>query len=165
MRNPGTAREQDLRTLVGIVTDERADVAAEGLPLSLLSELADLIRCDQIALFGMDSNRQQLPFIQEVPIIPGVEALQEGYWELHRTCEGCNYPERTGDLRSVIKVTDFYSTPQWHGTGMYTDYSRPLEIEHDLMLTLPARTGPALDPRKSVRLLFVRGPGPDFTER
>ena len=29
------------------------------------------------------------------------------------------YPDRTGDLRSVVKIADFYSARQWHSTGMY----------------------------------------------
>jgi DNA-binding NarL/FixJ family response regulator len=33
------------------------------------------------------------------------------------------------------------------------------------MLTLPAGPGPACDPQQTVRLLFVRGPGLDFTKR
>jgi len=165
MRSPVTASERDLRTLVGIVTDERAEVPTEGLPPSLLTELTDLIRCDQLSFFGMDSKRQETSFMQEIPVTPGDEALEKGYWELHWACEGCNYPERTGDLRSIIKITDFYSARQWRSTGMYTDYYRPLGIEHDLMLTLPTGSGPALNPLQSVRLLFVRGPGPDFTDR
>jgi DNA-binding CsgD family transcriptional regulator len=165
MRSPVTASGRDLRALAEIVTDERADVPAEGLPPSLLTELADLIRCDQMSFFGVDNARQEISFIQEIPVIPGGEALETGYWELHEACEGCNYPERSGDLRSIIKITDFYSTRQWRSTGMYTDYYRPLGIAHDLMLTLPAGPGPATDPLQSVRLLFTRGPGPDFTER
>ena len=164
-RSPETASERDLRTLAGVVTDERADVPAEGLPPSLLTELKDLIRCDQVSFFRMDSSRQEFSYMQEIPVIPGDQALNDGYWGLHWACEGCNYPERTGDLRSILKVADFYSARQWRSTGMYTDYYRPLGIENDLMLTLPAGPGPAFDPMRSVRLLFVRGPGPDFTER
>jgi hypothetical protein len=71
MRSPVTACERDLRTLAAIVTDERADVPAEGLPPSLLTELAGLIRCDQVSFFGMDSHRQEFSFMQEVPGHPG----------------------------------------------------------------------------------------------
>jgi DNA-binding CsgD family transcriptional regulator len=165
MTSPVTASEQDLRTLAGIASDDRTDLPPEGLPPSLLTELMDLIRCDQLSFFGMDSNRQETSFMQAIPVTAGDEGLEKGYWELHWACEGCNYPERTGDLRSVIKVADFYSARQWRSTGMYTDYYRPLGIENDLMLTLPGGPGPAFDPLQSVRLLFVRGPGPDFTER
>ena len=38
--------ERDLRTLAGIVSDHRADLPKDGLPLSLLAELMGQIRCD-----------------------------------------------------------------------------------------------------------------------
>jgi hypothetical protein len=89
----------------------------------------------------------------------------DGYWDLHSACAGCNYPERAGDLRSIIKVADFYSARQGRRTGMYTDYYRPAGLENDIMLTLPAGRGPAARAARSVRLIFLRGPGPDFSER
>jgi|SRR5689334_6275789 hypothetical protein len=47
MTAPVTASERDLRTLAGIVSDHRADLPAEGLPLSLLADLKDQIRCER----------------------------------------------------------------------------------------------------------------------
>jgi DNA-binding CsgD family transcriptional regulator len=51
---------------------------------------------------------------------------------------------------------------------MHSDYMR--EIEHEIMVCLPAGPGWTADPGRraggsSVRLLFFRGPGPDFSER
>jgi hypothetical protein len=46
------------------------------------------------------------------------------------------------DLRSVVKISDFYSARQWHSVGMYCDIYRLLGFEHDLMLTLPVMPGP-----------------------
>jgi DNA-binding CsgD family transcriptional regulator len=43
--------------------------------------------------------------------------------------------------------------------------NRPLGFEHDLMLTLPARSGPVIEPGRTMRLFFFRGPGSDFSER
>ena len=49
---PVTVREKDLRTLLGIVGEDRAGpAAAGGLPLSLLADLMGQIRCDQVT-FG-----------------------------------------------------------------------------------------------------------------
>ena len=42
---------------------------------------------------------------------------------------------------------------------MYCEYLRPSGIEHELMLCLPA------GPERTVRLMFFRGPGRDFSER
>jgi DNA-binding CsgD family transcriptional regulator len=72
-------------------------------------------------------------------------------WE----CAACVYPDRTGDLRSVIKLSDFYTTRQLHSTGMYQGM-RKSGIEHELILCLPNDRG---------RVWFWRGAGPDFSER
>jgi hypothetical protein len=49
VRAPVTASERDLRTLLGIVADDRCDPPPDGLPWSLLADLMDLVRCDAIA--------------------------------------------------------------------------------------------------------------------
>ena len=38
-----------------------------------------------------------------------------------------------------MTIADFYSARQFHSTGMYYDYYRPLGIEHELQLCLPER--------------------------
>jgi DNA-binding CsgD family transcriptional regulator len=64
-----------------------------------------------------------------------------------------------------VKITDFYSARQWHSTGMYCEYYRPMGAEHELQLCLPAAPGRTAGSGRSVRLYFVRGSGPDFSER
>jgi DNA-binding CsgD family transcriptional regulator len=68
-------------------------------------------------------------------------------------------------MRSVLMVEDFYSARQWHSTGMYTDYYRPLDLEFELQLCLADPPGRATGPGRTVRLIFFRGSGPDFSER
>jgi len=165
---PVTVRERDLRALAGIVSADRPDVPdGEGLPLSLLAELMGQIRCDAIAFQGFDCQRQKTWFVQAIPD-PDYAWHEENdpvHWQLYWDCQPCSYPDRTGDLRSVVKISDFYSARQWHSVGMYCDIYRPLGFEHDLMLTLPAMPGPAQGPGRTMRLFFFRGPGPDFSER
>jgi DNA-binding CsgD family transcriptional regulator len=169
MSTPVRASEQDLRTLASIVSEDRADVAdGEGLPPSLLADLMSQIRCDDVSLFGFDSGRQAFWFAQEmVPSTgtPGFDDLDRVYWKHYRDSRFCSYPGRTGDLGSVIKITDFYSVRQWHSTGMYTDHARPQGLEHCLMLCLPEAPPRTARPGRHVRLYFNRGPGPDFSER
>lgn len=66
------------------------------------------------------------------------------FWAQYRDCADCSYPDRSCDLRSVTKLSDVYSARQGHGTGMYSDHSRPGAIEHELRMWLPAgpRAGP-----------------------
>jgi DNA-binding CsgD family transcriptional regulator len=168
MTAQGEASERDLRALAGIVSQARPDVPAkEGLPPSLLADLMGLIRCDVVWFGGLDSGRQESWFLQTLP--DGGEAVVVDRapvnWQHYRYCQSCSYPDRTGDLRSIVKIADFYSARQWHSIGTGCGLNRPMGFEHDLMLTLPASPGPGLVPGRTVRLIFCRGPGLDFSER
>ena len=72
----------------------------------------------------------------------------EHFWACYRDCQVCSYPERTGDLRSVVKASDFYSVRQWHSTGMYSDFLRPRGCEHHLELCLPDPAGLSTVPER-----------------
>jgi DNA-binding CsgD family transcriptional regulator len=149
--------ERDIRALLRIVTGDREDVPADGLPWSLLADLSGQIGSDMVSCFGADSQRQAGWFDQSLPADgSGGDDLQ-AFWAHYWDCEPCSYPDRTGDLRSVTKNSDFYSARQWHSTGMYSECLQG--VEHELMLCLPGGPG------RTVRLIFFRGPGPDFSER
>jgi DNA-binding CsgD family transcriptional regulator len=168
MTAPVTASERDLRALADIVNQDRPDLPeADGLPPSLLADLMSQIRCDAIWFGGLDSGRQESWFLQAMP--DGGEAVAADAapvnWHHYWHCQPCSYPDRTGDLRSIVKIGDFYSARQWHSVGTRCGLNRPSGFEHDLMLTLPAPPGPVAGPGRTVRLIFLRGPGPDFSER
>jgi DNA-binding CsgD family transcriptional regulator len=91
--------------------------------------------------------------------------MDQVFWENYWKCRHYSYAARTGDLRSVIKVADFYSARQWHSTAMYTDLARPLGLEHSLMACLPSALPRTAGPGRYVGLALCRGPGPDFSER
>ena len=168
MTAPVTVRERDLRALAGIVSEDRPDLPdGGGLPPSLVADLMSQIRCDWVWFAGFDSGRMAYRFGQEIPPIDmsGREDLDRAHWEHYWDSEPCSYPDRSGDLRPVIKIADFYSARQWHSTGMYSGFYRPWGAEHDLQLCLPDPAGPTAGPGRTVRLYFVRGPGPDFSER
>ncbi|MGP0027188.1 MAG: helix-turn-helix domain-containing protein [Streptosporangiaceae bacterium] len=165
MRGRVTASERDLRTLAGIVSDDRGEPPAEGLAPSLLSDLLGLIGCDFLVFSGTDSSRGVDWFGQTVPAEaddPGFDV--SSFWG-HYWSSPCSYPERTGDVRSLVRISDFYSARQWHSTGMYQDCCRPYGIEHELMVCLPAGPGWTSGPGRTLRLVFIRGPGPDFSDR
>jgi DNA-binding CsgD family transcriptional regulator len=169
------ANERDLQTLADIISAGRTDLPAEeGLSPSLLADLMGQIRCDVIVFAGFDSGRQQTWFLQAVPETQFLQSfsgsgktagehLDPVNWQNYWHCRSCSHPDRTGDLRSIVKIADFYSAREWHSTscGIY----RPMGFEHDLMLTLPAIPGSVPGPGRTMRLFFFRGPGPDFSER
>ena len=175
MSPPVRASDRDLRALAAIVSEDRPDLPdGEGLPLSLLADLRDQISCDVICLERYDSPRQGYSLLQCIPA-PSDDELKafedldpahwEHYWDCHWDSQPCSYPERTGDLRSVVTIGDFYSARQWHSTGMYCDFYRPGGVEHELQLCLPDPAGLSAGPGRTVRLYLFRGPGLDFTER
>ena len=160
MTAPVRVSERDLRTLLGIVGDERSDLPAAGLPLSLLAELKDQIRCDQLAFVRQDTGRRIDLFAQGIP--GGHDPSDDDsrlFWELYWDSLPCCYPDRTADLRSVTKPLDFYSVRQWHSSAMYSELVRGWGLEHEMLVCLPG------GPMNTIRLLFWRGPGPDFSER
>jgi DNA-binding CsgD family transcriptional regulator len=164
---PVTVSERDLRTLAGIVSDDRGEPPAQGLAPSLLSDLSGLIRSDLLSFEGFDSRRHALWFAQSIPIEAddGEDHDDSPFWQHYWGSLPCSYPDRTGDLRSVTKISDFYSARQWHSTGLYQDCFRPVGAEHEIMVCLPADRGWTAGGRRTMRLIFFRGPGRDFSER
>jgi DNA-binding CsgD family transcriptional regulator len=175
MCTPVRASDRDLRALAAIVSQDRLDQPdGEGLPPSLLADLMAQIRCEDISLERCDSGRQAYSVLQLIPApsddyLKALENLDparwERFWTCHWECQFCSYPERTGDLRSVVKISDLYSARQWHSTRMYTDIQRPQGYEHQLQLCLSDPAELSAAPGRTVRLYLFRGPGLDFTER
>jgi DNA-binding CsgD family transcriptional regulator len=171
---PVRVSERDLRTLLGIVSCDRGDLPEHGLPPSLLCDLRGLIPSDFVTCLGLDSGRQEQWFGQGIAAgdsdaVGEVAALDpdggELFWDDFWASEPCCYPDRTGDLRSVTKISDFYSARQWHSTGMYYDILQPAGVEHQLTLCLPAGPRRVAGHGRIVRLFYSRGPGRDFSGR
>jgi DNA-binding CsgD family transcriptional regulator len=164
MTAPVRVSERDLHTLLGIVADDRDDLPATGLPESLLSDLMAVVHGDVVAFYGLDSGRKTHWFGQDVPA-EDISAGVHGFWARYWDCPFSSYPDRTGDLRSVTKISDFYSARQWHSAAIYSDYYRAQEFEHQLALCLPAAPGSYARPGRTIRLAFFRGRGRDFSKR
>jgi DNA-binding CsgD family transcriptional regulator len=175
MSTPIRASDRDLRALAAIVSQNREDLPAdEELPPSLLADLKDQIHCDDIWLDRYDSERQETWWLQQLPALSDDGKASEDadppfvqhWWACHWDSRPCSHPERTGDLRSVLATADFYSARQWHSTAMYSEFYRPNGHEHELQLCLPdPAAGLSAGPWRTIRLILLRGPGPDFSER
>jgi len=149
--------DKDLLDLFELVTAHRDEDPGDGLPLSMLCHLMDQVPCDNVSFFGLDTTQQAIWFGQEA--VASGEDGEDAFWAYYWDSLPCSYPDRSMDFRSVTTVADFYSPRQWRDTGMYREYLRPAGLEHELMLCLPAGPG------RTVRLMFLRGPGRDFSER
>ena len=152
---------RDLHRLVGIISDRRTGWPEAGLPWSLISDLKDLIPSDCVVFCGF-AHKPHAPTWFSQQTSPD-EADEEAYFQHRQDCPPVCYAERGGDLRRVIKYSDFYSPRQWRNSGIYRDYYRVAGVEHALVLFFPV---PGWSPRDgTLRLAFFRASGPDFSER
>ena len=158
--------DSDLTALVELVEEGRGgEPAPAGLPTVVLERLHRLIRCDQVSFNDMTPDKQTV-FIQDFPAEPG--SADSGndvhedhpFWVQFWKSPLCAYPLLSGDVRTVITLSDFYSDREWHDSGMYIDYLRQYGVEREAMLSLTAPPG------RARRVLFFRcGDGPDFDRR
>jgi DNA-binding CsgD family transcriptional regulator len=170
MRTSVRVSDGDLRVLAAIASQDRTDLPdGEGLlPPSLLADLMAQIPCDAISVERYDTGRQVHRWLQGIDPddddAESIEGWDQMFWTHYWNCLLCCHPVVAGDLRSVVKTSDFYSTRQWHSTGMYIDCIRPQGMEHHLGLALPDLAEPA-GRERYVRIFLHRTPGPDFSER
>jgi DNA-binding CsgD family transcriptional regulator len=162
-----TAADRDLRDMRRLVIEGAEDDGDADLllPRAVVDGLRSLVGFDVFSVAIIDSAneiaipRQDLPAapVEGEPLTPAQEQALffRHYWQ----CLPCSYPDRTGDLDSVTRMSDFYSLRQLRSTGMWSDYLGPAGLKRDLMACLAGRPG------RTLRLLLWRGPSRDFTER
>ncbi|MDX5450317.1 MAG: hypothetical protein LPK36_04770, partial [Actinomycetes bacterium] len=136
------------------------------LPWPFLRRLKEVIGCDDLSFNGMDSRAehhylsQGTDGVTEWEIV-GLRPWEEdpAFWAHYRESRACSFPDTTGDLLTVTRISDFYSDHEWRSTAMYQESLGPDGEEHEMMACLPDGPG------RSLRLLCMRGPGPDFGDR
>jgi DNA-binding CsgD family transcriptional regulator len=80
-------------------------------------------------------------------------------WKYFRKFLPHAYIQRTGDLSTPIRWSDFYTPVALRNAPMYAEYYRPMGDSYNIRLHLPTLPG-------QVRCLALyRCAGPDFTER
>jgi DNA-binding CsgD family transcriptional regulator len=162
-----TINAKDLRTITRIVARPDEGDPGEPLPWSVLAGLYELVSCDFVTFTMVDSRNRACPITQEFPAEPTDASptepdwLTEAFWTHYWESKPCCYPDRSADLTSVVTVSDFCTEREFRSTGMYSDYLRwwfPGGC-NEIMLCLSSSLG------RTIRLLFWRGAGSDFSER
>jgi DNA-binding CsgD family transcriptional regulator len=158
--------ERDLHDVLDVLdAAERAQPVPERFASEVLASLAVLVECDVLAYADLDVatcthfvNDDHEGSVTSYLREPSVEP-DHPFWRHYARTPSCSYPTRTGDHRTVTMRSDFCSDLEWRESPMYVDHLGADGIMHDLMCPLPS-VG-----TRSRRLLFFRGPGPDFTDR
>jgi DNA-binding CsgD family transcriptional regulator len=158
MTDPISFRDADVRAMLRIVNAEAGGDLGQPLPWSTVSGLKELVPCDLVSFFDLDSERRSGSFEQSLPVEAG-NGDNSAFWAHYWECRACSYPDLSGDLRSVTMASDFYTDKEWRQTGMYTEHFRPMGLEHEVMVCLPGGPG------RTVRLVLFRSPGSNFSER
>ena len=142
----------------GTTTDD-----GEALPWELLHDLVQLVPCDLFEASGQDTPHWDFFAEQLLPAEDeGSEADEHrmALYRMHYWRSACSYPDRSGDTAAVFRVSDLMSRREHHDSPLYVELARPEGLEHEMMVCLDAGA-----PQRTVRLLFCRGPGSDFSER
>ena len=121
MAAPVLPRERDLRRLAGIVSEQRDDIPAHGVPLSLLADIAGQIRCDVISFESFHSDREVTWFIDAITahdqttddVAEGERGRDLSYEVQHPLIRDVIYQDISGARRRVLTGTrpDSYLGP------------------------------------------------------
>jgi DNA-binding CsgD family transcriptional regulator len=156
--------DRDLHQMVAIAHGYTGQAdPGDPLPWPLLHDLKELVPCDQLSVNGQDTPRWEFFAGQELPAAPlppgeaaaCAAAYREHYWD-----STCSHPDRTGDITTVVRDSDLQSQRELRASAMRVDYLSRYGVEHELMVCLDAG-----GPQRTLRLLFARGAGPDFSLR
>ncbi|MDQ1626073.1 MAG: hypothetical protein QOJ49_1571 [Actinomycetota bacterium] len=157
-----TITDADVRQMVAITRDY-AGADDDALPWELLHDLKSLIECDALWVAGQDTPCWEFFGSQELwdsqPAGLDQNALDAAYKE-HYWASECSYPDRSGDITSVVRLSDQLSDREHHSSAMYADYDHALGVERELKVCFDAG-----GPQRTLRLMFVRGRGSDFSDR
>ncbi len=165
MSGSNLLRQGDIDALLRLIEDARHDDPGEAFPWELLQGLRRLIPCDyQIIYNNLDFREHRVVLSQyldeedrpgldwqEAPD-PEDEPFWDYFWESH-----CSYPQRTGDLRSVIQTADFHPTASDRARDPLSEILAG--ITHDMFVSMPAAPG------QLRRILLRRAEDRAFSER
>jgi DNA-binding CsgD family transcriptional regulator len=159
-----TVTEHDLRRLLAVIEEGRRDHPTEGMPWAVLEGLAALVPCEEVSFPEADLAHGHQMLCQwyrsgDRAITFGDDGLSAEFWEHLEQFAPCNYPQRTGDLTSAVRWSDFYTTTELHNTPLFTEYFAPGGWTHGLHLSFPTLPG------HFRKISFWRRTEGEFTER
>lgn len=155
--------DRDLRAMRRLILDGAHDDHEPELllPSATLVGLQVLLGCAAVSIGVIDSTHRTASPWQDLPVDPaeGDPEMLAVFFRHYRDCAPCVYPDRTGDLDTVIQISDFYSARQYRNTGMWLEYFAPSGTAHHMTACLAGAPG------RTLRLAAFRGAGRDFTDR
>jgi DNA-binding CsgD family transcriptional regulator len=159
----GHLQANDAARLLAVLEDAWRDDPGPAAPWALLEGLQRLVACDIAVSF-----QHHLPAAYRTPIIQSVgrdgerEVVSfapdpdDAFWRLWPS-SWCSWPQRTGDLRTVLHTGDFLPTERARRADPMSALLQ--ELRYCMIVSLPAPSGEVR------RITFMRASRPGFTER
>jgi DNA-binding CsgD family transcriptional regulator len=120
-----------------------------------------LVPCDAVSVFVLDSTAERITQSQDLPATTvGTAADADAlffrhYWD----SLPCSHFDRTGDLDSVVLLSDYYSLREERRTGMWVEFLSAWGFERELIMCVAGVPG------RTLRILLSRTHGRDFSDR
>lgn len=160
----GDLSTSDVERLIELLHTTHEDGPGPVVPWALLEGLTALIPSRQVSVHEFDLREDWDVAWQALDEGTHDEAFDEACgggqeWVFHFWRSHCSYPQRTGDLKTVILDTDFLTQRQWRRSPQYLDVMAEEHVLHDVVVSLPAAPG------RFRRLVLTRDLDVPFTER
>jgi DNA-binding CsgD family transcriptional regulator len=150
--------------LLRLIGEGMDDEPGAAMPWAVLEGLHSLIPCDRDVSYRHYSPHERRCILTQTLAGDGERTLRQAegvtvagdFWRLWWSSV-CAYPQRTGDLRSVVHTGDFFATER----ARRQDVTAQLVpgARHVLIVSLPA------PPQEVRRIVLTRSSGPAFDER
>jgi DNA-binding CsgD family transcriptional regulator len=149
-------REGELRAALELLERVSAAESVEQFGRALVAGLGEVISADVVAYNEVDPSRRHAYYVTSPAeaAFPGSEAALERNVDDHPLI---GHHRSSGD-RVAATLSDYLTLPRLRHTGLYSELFRPLEIDRQLVATLPTL------PPLLVGIVVMRG-GADFSER
>ena len=122
-----------------------------------VTELAELVRSDVLALNEVDPSAGRISYIAEPESFAPPPELEPLLMELADEHPLMRYHALTGD-GSAKRISDFWTQEQYHASAVYQQVYRHIGVEYQMALTLPA-------PKPQVVAMVATRTHKDFSER
>lgn len=156
---PALARG-DVERLLRFVSDAESLGGEDPFTPELLVELGRIVEADWVGYNELDCVHRQTLLMAVRPGDAYDDDLADAAnWEILEDHPVCRRHE-LGDFRT-LKLSDFLTQRELHRSGLYSDWFRPLDIEHEVELAIPS-------PQWHTRTFILDRRGKsskDFTER
>lgn len=129
--------DDDYRDVLRVVREVSLTTNRDEFGRIALRELGELVHSDVTALNEVDPAADRLVYVADPADYEIGPDAPEVFARLAPTHPLIRHYLDTGD-GSAVKISDFWSVDTWHDSALYREFYRPLSVEHQMSIALPA---------------------------